>query len=315
MGLSHSKQKAELELDGDGTTRLSQVPTTYLTPASEGTSSTSNFSLVSQATPQQRGITEETSEPGWLPSPTPLNQFERMLLERVYTNSWVEQPIHHKTAMMSIDGKLYSLLNSSCFKHKLQEVNQLKFPEGTQLIANQVCEVVTYQEPAAEKASGFTVYKSSTSQKLLNIPDIPAGGKIDLFYPLGYLVEPDDADYNGRITNFVWALNLSTEPVSLWLIYDYVWEPYEGEEGLADLEQIYTNWFNYDSDRPYTEDYCDLPKGFLNVGRRWDIVQVYDDIGSWHPCTPELNKPNFEMAQELGPTLRVYRPSPSHFGL
>ncbi|KAL8765258.1 MAG: hypothetical protein Q9209_007614 [Squamulea sp. 1 TL-2023] len=290
MGLSHSKQKVELELDGDGTTA---------------------------ATPQNSGFTEEKPEL-WLSGATTPRQFERMLKERLYTNSWVLQlehkPLFQTIPMMAIEGKVYSLLNACCFKHnRLQKGNQRYFPEGTQLVANSTFGIVTYKELGTEDASSFTVYKSSTSQKLLDIPYIPKFGKLDLFYPLGYLVEPIDDEE--RITNFVWAVNISTKPASLWLIYDYLWEPNEGEEGIATLEQRYTNYFNYDSFRPYTEEYCDLPKGFLNLGRRWDIVQVFDDIGHWQPSNPYRNKPKFEMANELGPTLRVVEPHPSYFGL
>ncbi|KAL8736590.1 MAG: hypothetical protein Q9181_002337 [Wetmoreana brouardii] len=140
-------------------------------------------------------------------------------------------------------------------------------------------------------------------------------GRVDLFYSLGYLVEPDPLDYDGRVTNFVWAVNVSTESVSLWLIYDYVWDRAEGEAGTAHLEKIYMNRYNYNYDFPYTEEYCDLPKGFLNVGRPWHIVQVFDNIDDWQPYDPHGNKPKFEMAKELGPTLRAYTPDPSCFGL
>ncbi|KAL8736763.1 MAG: hypothetical protein Q9166_000129 [cf. Caloplaca sp. 2 TL-2023] len=63
----------------------------------------------------------------------------------------------------------------------------------------------------------------------------------DSFLPLGYLVGPDEDNKAGRATNFVWALNITRDPVSLWLIYDYVLQDDLGLDWIGGLPQVYNN--------------------------------------------------------------------------
>lgn len=58
----------------------------------------------------------------------------------------------------------------------------------------------------------------------------------DSFIKLGHLIELDGEDPSaGRLTNYKWALNVITDPVSLWLIYDYLARTELGEEYITNI--------------------------------------------------------------------------------
>lgn len=128
----------------------------------------------------------------------------------------------------------------------------------------------------------------------------------DYFVPLGFLVEGpyrdlDTEDAGGRTTNYVWALNVSTTPKSLWLVYDY-WNGHDDMTPIA-LQCIYRNLINEWLD--FTGEAISLSKGFLDLGAPWDIVRVFDDVKKWKPTKPGKYKPNFDMRYECGDSLRA----------
>ncbi|KAI4127326.1 MAG: hypothetical protein LQ338_003249 [Usnochroma carphineum] len=129
----------------------------------------------------------------------------------------------------------------------------------------------------------------------------------DFFLPLGNLVErsneADEQDVGGPITNYVWALNVSTTPHSLWLIYDYVF--LTEEDPVVHLATIYSNIMNESRHRDYTDTAIDLDRGFLELGKPWDIVQVFDDVKDWDPENP--GEPKFGTCERRGNTLRAWK--------
>ncbi|KAI4124202.1 MAG: hypothetical protein LQ338_004931 [Usnochroma carphineum] len=129
----------------------------------------------------------------------------------------------------------------------------------------------------------------------------------DFFLPLGNLIEPDDKRPAGRLTNYVWALNITTDPVSLWLVYDYVSETELGDKVTTDLSHIYQNVWNLvgiDDADTYACERRALGKGYLGLGREWDVVKVFDDINHWEPETPR--SPTFDHLSGFGQSLRAY---------
>ena len=62
----------------------------------------------------------------------------------------------------------------------------------------------------------------------------------DFFLPLGWLVETDK---NGSMfaTRYVCMLNISTKPLSLWLMFDYLIKDYRKSTIISDLSRIYDN--------------------------------------------------------------------------
>ncbi|KAL8647033.1 MAG: hypothetical protein Q9226_006600, partial [Calogaya cf. arnoldii] len=107
------------------------------------------------------------------------------------------------------------------------------------------------------------------------------------FLPLGHLVEGYQEFGNsvnpGRVTDYVWALDISTKPISLWLIYDYV------QIQASSRETVYT-----------------ALGGFLGFGEAWDVVMVFDNVDDWHPEDLQKSQPKFSNLHRLGPSLRVY---------
>lgn len=98
----------------------------------------------------------------------------------------------------------------------------------------------------------------------------------DFFLPLGWLVE------NGRDggycpTRYVCLLNVSSLPMSVWLLYDYIFEDIDDDRliELEDTEMVY----DYSIDERAT--------GVLTVARDLfqgqDIVLLYRDIADWDP--------------------------------
>lgn len=136
----------------------------------------------------------------------------------------------------------------------------------------------------------------------------PGKGSGDFFLPLGHLVEPArDVGGEIRVTNFIWALNISTKPPSLWLIFDYLTFT-DVDDQVPDLSQIYWNTRNVSHQVPYMYERCTSPEGYLEIGEAWDVLKVFDDVGAeWLPDKPGAPKLD-EVARrwELGPTMRAY---------
>ncbi|KAL8718015.1 MAG: hypothetical protein Q9181_008245 [Wetmoreana brouardii] len=122
--------------------------------------------------------------------------------------------------MMTIDGKVYRLCAEFCLDHGDFDANLHR---------------------------GLRHVKSDSDNLTKTTAD-----EADRFFTLGYLVEPDDNDETGRFTNYVYALNASTEPMSVWLIYDYVRVLVDGRTGTVGLGSRYNNESNERSGYPYT---------------------------------------------------------------
>lgn len=121
------------------------------------------------------------------------------------------------------------------------------------------------------------------------------------FVILGYLTEPcDGIPSGGHITNYVWALDVTTEPKSLWLIYNYLTSDDVGNDATLRLSEVYEHEYNACCDCKHTHTRVN---GFLGLGE-WDVVQVIDDVGSWLPSNPV--EARFGKPYKLGPSLRAY---------
>ncbi|KAI4128360.1 MAG: hypothetical protein LQ338_002762 [Usnochroma carphineum] len=97
----------------------------------------------------------------------------------------------------------------------------------------------------------------------------------DSFIALGHLIEPDNETPSAcRVTNYVWALNVSTDPVSLWLVYDYVGVNDFGDEFITDLSHIYDNDWN-DMERPDVHTIPNIPPPTMDS---WGLVAN----GTWY---------------------------------
>ncbi|KAL9605306.1 MAG: hypothetical protein Q9179_001480 [Wetmoreana sp. 5 TL-2023] len=197
---------------------------------------------------------------------------------------------------MTLGGRVYSLLvHRSALNHE--------FPDETdQEEAGENFRVITHEPSATAPLS--TIYKSGKNVEFVDELSMKDAKQADIFVPLGYLIEPHEE--GERITNYVWALNISTKPKSLWLIYDYVTIDKGWEDCQASLYEIYWNFPNMCRNHPYTYEVDNSSEGFLELGERWDIVQVLDDVDQWHPDKPlEQHRDKFRMRERLGESLRA----------
>ncbi|KAL8840304.1 MAG: hypothetical protein Q9170_001388 [Blastenia crenularia] len=140
-------------------------------------------------------------------------------------------------------------------------------------------------------------------------PFVYANDTGDFFLPLGNVVEVSGVGRHERLTNYVWALNISTDPVSLWLVFDYQINMPDGGVGEVGLREIYRNRYNEDHvyEDPFTwYAYNYAPStGYLQLGGEWDVLKVFDDVDKdWQPeNVKELHDAKKWL---LGPTLRAY---------
>ena len=128
-----------------------------------------------------------------------------------------------------------------------------------------------------------------------------AGGKVkvewtkdgggDEFLALGFMTESS----NGvkRCTKYLYALNVSTKPVSLWLIFDYS-DPRDGEFGHSsthsfqtpDQKHVYgAPIFNtcygqpsFTDETESVEEARESGQGYMGQGKPWDIALLYKDV-------------------------------------
>lgn len=105
--------------------------------------------------------------------------------------------------------------------------------------------------------------------------------QVDSYLPLEYLIEPEDGNEAGagRLTNYVWALNVTTDPVSLWLVYDYVSQDDLGYDMVIDLDKIYLNPRNVRNSCPYTYEQVDSP--YFGLEEHWNMLKVLDNLDDW----------------------------------
>lgn len=136
-------------------------------------------------------------------------------------------------------------------------------------------------------------------------------GQGHCFLPLGYLTEFSTKEKSGRLTNYVWAINVTTDPKSLWLIYDYVTQDEMGDEMIANLSTVYMNVHNILNARKYTHQKLPSSKrppttrGYLGFEKRWDVIRVFANVDHWQPDDPGRYEPELDMAEELGNGLRA----------
>ncbi|KAL8840028.1 MAG: hypothetical protein Q9170_001512 [Blastenia crenularia] len=138
----------------------------------------------------------------------------------------------------------------------------------------------------------------------------------DFFLSIGSLLEPADAASKGkkRLTNYVWALNISTNPVSLWLIFNYVVNNADPDEDADEdaepqcpLSDIYYNMYNELHDLPYAHYKQEDPKGYLELGSKWDMLEVFHDVEKdWIPHEPKRVELDGARREHLGSTMRFY---------
>ncbi|KAL8941829.1 MAG: hypothetical protein Q9216_002007 [Gyalolechia sp. 2 TL-2023] len=131
----------------------------------------------------------------------------------------------------------------------------------------------------------------------------------DFFLPLGSLVETASEKSKGekRLTNYIWALNISTDPVSLWLVFDYVTADSLDRNTTVDLCEMYPNQRSKDDQLLYIWDRA-KPHGYLELRTEWDVLKVFDDIDKdWQPEEPRVTKLDAATKYLLGSKMRAYR--------
>lgn len=114
-----------------------------------------------------------------------------------------------------------------------------------------------------------------------NLPKQPfasdAEVKSDFFLPLGWLVE-SNAKGMKRATRYVCMLNISTKPLSPWLMFDYLTKDTKGKTiSIPDLTYIY-------DDEVYgvRPGFCDMTSAKNSIGSK-DVLLVYKDVEDWNP--------------------------------
>ena len=131
-------------------------------------------------------------------------------------------------------------------------------------------------------------------------------GKTSYFVRLGFLVLQDAQQKMEVFTNYTLLLNVSTNPTSLWLAFDYLGDTAEGEEQYRELEGEHgdiSDYFNdlsfdawwrgrprlWDNDLPISKalTFTDMDRfrsskknkeGFLGVKEPFDLAMMSRDI-------------------------------------
>ncbi|KAI4125731.1 MAG: hypothetical protein LQ338_004121, partial [Usnochroma carphineum] len=124
----------------------------------------------------------------------------------------------------------------------------------------------------------------------------------DYFLPLGWLVE------NGTTTRYVCLLNISSSPMSVWLMYDYVFLDDEDEDvvELENTKMIYDGYLN--GGAPETK------MKTKELVEEQDMFLLYRDIADWDPKKPKAGpKPATKAGKSpcsLGPSARAVTRKP-----
>ncbi|KAL9014042.1 MAG: hypothetical protein Q9173_001292 [Seirophora scorigena] len=130
----------------------------------------------------------------------------------------------------------------------------------------------------------------------------------DFFLPLGSFIEAANEEGEKRLTNYCWALNVSTDPVSLWLVFDYVMVTPGGDHATIKLSQVYLNERNEYDHYGYAFEKVPQAHGYLGLGGAWDVLKVFDDVDEdWQPENAIAAKlDDAGRRWELGSTMRAY---------
>ncbi|KAL8752069.1 MAG: hypothetical protein Q9184_005857 [Pyrenodesmia sp. 2 TL-2023] len=130
----------------------------------------------------------------------------------------------------------------------------------------------------------------------------------DFFLPLGSLVETKNDEGEKRLTNYCWALNVSTDPVSLWLVFDYVMVTPSGDDATIEISEVYLNERNELDNYAYAFEKVPQAAGYLGLDSAWDVIKVFDNVEEdWQPenaIAAQLD--DAERRWELGSTIRAY---------
>ncbi|KAL8757866.1 MAG: hypothetical protein Q9199_001894 [Rusavskia elegans] len=286
------------------TSSLSQLRLSSITPppfeeTSKAPSGESCSYLLGYTPPQSESSSSETppkdlmqisshcslSDDGYRPEfPKTHAEFKSFIIRHIKQVGWVYCAINYHLCfprdipVMSYRGQTYRMKPSG---DPLRHTTPKGQGPGTMTFFRQI------------RQKGGDVFPSSSALKM-----DPS------FYALGFLVEPSN-EKAGRETNYVWAINISTKPWSLWLIYDYVsWGVY-GTKPNNDVRQIYKKTSSAERGLSYTYDRLESP--YLGLERDWDMLKVFDDFDSWdpdNPCRVTLSDAQHEC---LGPSLRAYQ--------
>lgn len=141
--------------------------------------------------------------------------------------------------------------------------------EETDYIQIEYKEVASTQSPEIHQRFSSNLPK----QPFASDPEV----KGDFFLPLGWLVE---SNVNGtkRATRYVCMLNISTKPLSLWLMFDYLIKDNKGKAiNIPDLTNIYD-----DDIYGLPSGFCDMTSAKKSIGSK-DLLLVYKDVEDWDP--------------------------------
>ncbi|KAL8904882.1 MAG: hypothetical protein Q9207_002977 [Kuettlingeria erythrocarpa] len=156
----------------------------------------------------------------------------------------------------------------------------------------QSCYIQIHSEK--ESTAQHDLFRSNLP-KHVSAPDTTA----DLFLPLGWLVEHGkNAKYCP--TRYVCLLNISTMPMSLWLMYDYV---------DIDKEIEFKNTMVVYDDMRHGEATPKLTKA-KDLFQGKDLILLYRDVAQWDPNSHTYQFANASLNYSLGASTRIVTCTP-----
>ena len=106
--------------------------------------------------------------------------------------------------------------------------------------------------------------------------------KGDFFLPLGWLVE-SNKEGTKRATRYVCLLNISTDPLSLWLMFDYLIKDEKRQTiKIPDLSYVYDDDIYKPSPRFYH-----MTNAKDTIGD-YDLLLVYKNVADWDPLGKDI---------------------------
>ncbi|KAI4127091.1 MAG: hypothetical protein LQ338_003377 [Usnochroma carphineum] len=127
----------------------------------------------------------------------------------------------------------------------------------------------------------------------------------DSFLPLGWLVE-NGTDGRKYTTRYVCLLDISTSPISVWLMYDYVFIDFEDDDQVFELEDtkmVYDGYFDGRAPQNMTKA-RDMVKG-------QDTILLYQNVADWDPRKACFEHAKLgETSYHLGPSTRAVTRKP-----
>ncbi|KAL9030709.1 MAG: hypothetical protein Q9196_001207 [Gyalolechia fulgens] len=132
----------------------------------------------------------------------------------------------------------------------------------------------------------------------------------DFFLPLGWLVE-HGKDGLYCPTRYVCLLNISTQPMSIWLVYDYVVRneiDYDSDDE-SDSEIERRDTYAVYNDSVTGNGALELKKA-VELLRGNDLILLYRDITSWAPNPTTCGSAEITEKHLLGPWTRAFTCAP-----